>query len=72
MNPFRAWLIENPRLRQFVADELLSWNSVPYPLDLNSAHRLAREVAAGEIGKRTHSLIFRLLTVKSWNRGQQA
>jgi hypothetical protein len=67
MNPFRAWLLANSRLRQFVVEQLLSWDSVPYPLERSYVQAFANDIANGKINKRLVALVFRLLTLKAWD-----
>ncbi|MBN1922873.1 MAG: hypothetical protein JW892_16605 [Anaerolineae bacterium] len=66
MNPFRAWLLNNEQLRQFVADRLLSWDPVPFPLEQNRIRGFAQNIANSRIDRFAPTLIFRLLTLRSW------
>jgi hypothetical protein len=66
MNPVGAWLRDNARLRRFAAERLLTWEQVPAPLSAAKVRRLAQEVQDGRIDRHLPNLLFRLLTLTSW------
>ncbi len=70
MNPFAIWLRENDRLRQFAVEQLLAWDSVPYPLVQDQVRDFANAIADGRIGMTTRvpTLLFRLLTLSTWGQ----
>ena len=69
MNPTRAWLRTNQRLRTFATEQLHSWESVPEPLSATHLRDFASDIEAERFGirERLPLTLIRLLTVRAWD-----